>query len=189
MQAHKLSKELRILFAEYDPAIPKLALGLRSLILEMAPIAKETVYDAGYAVSVHFSFTDRWQDGFCMVIVYNRHVNLGFHQEAKLPDPEKRLKGRGKFMRRVPVQSEADFQEASVRELLCMAIEYALTRTDGQEGTDNRQLGLSSACVRIPGTLGEEWLRTTGHGCISCYYRLKIVTRTSAIWQGSQTAV
>jgi hypothetical protein len=125
MGARKPSKELQTLLAEYDPAIRNLASGLRSLVLELAPTAKETVYDAGYAVSVHFSFTDRWQDGFCMVVIYNRHVNLGFHRGAALPDPEKRLKGKGKFMRHVRVQSEADLQEASVRELLRVAIEHA----------------------------------------------------------------
>jgi hypothetical protein len=119
----KPSNELETLLAEYDPAIRKLALALRSLVVEEAPTATEIVYDAGYAVSIIFSFTERWQDGFCMVVVYTKHVNLGFHRGAELPDPDKRLQGTGKLVRHLKVKREADPQMPHLRDFLRRALE------------------------------------------------------------------
>ncbi len=118
MSVRKPGKELLALLAERDPAVAQLALALRALVLEEAPTARETVYDAGYTVAVHFSFTDRWQDAFCYVAVYARHVNLGFNRGADLPDPERRLKGTGKRMRHLTVRTEDDLRQQYVRDLL-----------------------------------------------------------------------
>src|SRR5262245_53238441 len=103
MGAQKPSKELTALLAKRDTAVIERYLGLRSLPLNVAPAARETVDDAGYTVSDIFSFTDRWQDSFCMVSCHARHVNLVFTWGARLPDPERRLQGKGKQMRHLQV--------------------------------------------------------------------------------------
>jgi hypothetical protein len=118
VSVRKPGKELLVLLAERDPAVAKLALALRALILERAPAARETVYDAGYTVAVHFSFTDRWQDAFCYVAVYARHVNLGFNRGTDLPDPERRLRGTGKRMRHLKVRTQDDLGQQYLRGLL-----------------------------------------------------------------------
>jgi hypothetical protein len=118
VSVRKPGKELLALLAERDPAVAKLALALRALILERAPAARETVYDAGYTVAVHFSLTDRWQDAFCYVAVYSRHVNLGFNRGAELPDPGRRLRGTGKRMRHLKVRTEDDLREQFLRDLV-----------------------------------------------------------------------
>jgi hypothetical protein len=69
-----------------------------------------------------FSFNDRWQDSFCMVVVYTKHVNLMFTHGAKLPDPDRRLRGSGKQIRHLQVKSEDDLQNEVLRHFLNAAI-------------------------------------------------------------------
>ncbi len=123
MAARRPSKELRELLAECDPVIAKLARGLRTLVLREAPAAHETVYDAGYAISVFFSFTERWQDAFCAVGVYSRHVNLGFPQGAELPDADRQLRGAGKRWRHLQVRTPDDLRQPHLGEFLRLAMQ------------------------------------------------------------------
>ena len=125
MASGKPSKELQALLAECDPAVAKLALRLRSLVVGESSTATEIVFDAGYAISIMFSFTDRWQDAFCHIAVYSRHVNLAFNQGAKLPDPDHRLKGSGKQLRHIQVRTEEHLQNKDLLDFLRLAIEHS----------------------------------------------------------------
>jgi hypothetical protein len=120
-------KELLAQLRRYDPAVVDLALGLRSVVLDAAPSANETVYDAGYTVSDVFSFTERWQDSFCMVTTYSKHVNLMFTHGAKLADPRRRLRGKGKQFRHLQVKSREDLDSEVLRHFLDAAIAQAQT--------------------------------------------------------------
>ena len=73
--------------ASYDPHISELTLALREMVLQEAPGAIESV-SRGYAFAIGFSFTGKpLKDGFCHVVTYSTHVNLGFNRGALLPDP------------------------------------------------------------------------------------------------------
>ncbi len=122
MAAKNAEQQLRTLLAKHDPDIVHLVLSLRSLVREVAPDANEIVYDAGYTVSDIFSFTDRWQDSFCYIAPFSKHVNLGFTWGAKLPDPGRRLRGKGKQMRHLQVRSDDDIESDDLRTLLEAAI-------------------------------------------------------------------
>jgi hypothetical protein len=66
--------------ASYDPHISDLTLALREVVLEEAPNAIESIVKT-YAVSIGFSFTGKpLKDGFCHIVTYASHVNLGFNQ-------------------------------------------------------------------------------------------------------------
>ena len=68
--------------ASYDPNVVSLALAVREVVLEEAPEAVESL-SKGYAVAIGFSFTGKpIKDGFCHVVAYNGHVNLGFNRGA-----------------------------------------------------------------------------------------------------------
>jgi hypothetical protein len=111
--------------APYDPHVSRLALALRELVLEEAPTAKES-FSRGYAVGIAFSFTGKpIKDGFCHVVAYANHVNLGFNQGATLPDPDRVLAGNGKSIRHVTIQGEEDLNHPFVRRYLRAAIERA----------------------------------------------------------------
>lgn len=116
-------RKLLSYLAPYDPHISKLALALREVVLEEAPDAIETVVKS-YAVSIGFSFTGKpLRDGFCHVVAYSSHVNLGFNRGALLPDPNKILVGNGKAIRHITIQDQRDLERPFLRRYLQAAIE------------------------------------------------------------------
>ena len=109
----------------YDPAIQKLALGLRSLVLkEMAP-CHENIYDAYNAVAIGYGFSDRLKDGVFHIAVYAKHVNLGFNHGASLNDPLGILQGAGKHIRHITIKSPADLARPEIRSYLRQALKIA----------------------------------------------------------------
>jgi hypothetical protein len=94
--------------AVYDPHVRELALSLRRMVLEAAPDAIESIYDAYNAVAIGFSFTGRLKDSFCHIAAYARHVNLGFNRGASLADPQRVLEGTGKLIRHIRMVRESD---------------------------------------------------------------------------------
>jgi hypothetical protein len=70
--------------AAYDPHISNLSLALREIVLEQAPEAIESIVK-GYAVAIGFSFTGKpLKDGFCHVVTYAAHVDLGFNRGSNI---------------------------------------------------------------------------------------------------------
>jgi len=55
---------------------------------------------------------------FGYVSVFTSHVNVGFFQGAGLPDPDRLLKGEGKFMRHVKLRPGTAIDAASLRRLI-----------------------------------------------------------------------
>jgi hypothetical protein len=109
--------------ASYDPHVSDLTLSLRELVLEEAPQAIETNVK-GYAVAIGFSFTGKpMKDGFCHVVAYKNHVNLGFNRGAFLADPNKVLEGSGKSIRHITIRNRKDLERPLLRRYLQAAIE------------------------------------------------------------------
>jgi hypothetical protein len=111
--------------AKYDPHVSSLALALRQIVLEEAPEAIESIAK-GYAVAIGFSFTGKpMKDGFCHVVAYSTHVNLGFNRGAELPDPAGILKGTGKAIRHMTLRDHLELDNPLIRRYLQAAIEQA----------------------------------------------------------------
>jgi hypothetical protein len=109
--------------SKYSPHISNLTLSLREIVLDEAPEALEHVIQT-YAVSIAFSFTGKpLKDGFCHIVTYADHVNLGFNRGAKLPDPRKLLKGTGKQIRHLTLTQPADLDAPHLRKFLRAAID------------------------------------------------------------------
>jgi hypothetical protein len=116
-------RKLLSYLASYDPHISNLTLALREVVLEEAPDAIESIFK-GYAVSIGFSFTGKpLKDGFCHVVTYSSHVNLGFNRGALLPDPSRVLAGKGKSIRHITIHNQNDLDRPYVRRYLQAAIE------------------------------------------------------------------
>ena len=109
----------------YGPAITKLALSVRQLVLEEAGGAVELIYDAYSAVSSGYSFTGRPSDSCVYVATYAKGVNLGFWDGVSLPDPEGLLEGAGKRARHVKIRSLTDLERPAVRALVKAAVALA----------------------------------------------------------------
>lgn len=73
---------------------------------KVAPGALERVYDAYNALAIGFAAGDSLRETFAAVVVYPKHVNLGFNQGASLDDPRGILVGEGKAMRHVRASAE-----------------------------------------------------------------------------------
>ncbi|HEY1679026.1 MAG TPA: DUF1801 domain-containing protein [Candidatus Sulfotelmatobacter sp.] len=115
-------RELLGYLAAYDPHVSHLALALREVVLEEAPQAKESIVKS-YAVAVGFSFTGKpLKDGFCHVVAYATHVNLGFNRGALLADPNRILHGTGKSIRHITVRDQGELENPAVRKYLQAAI-------------------------------------------------------------------
>lgn len=109
--------------AVYHPHVSHLALALREIVLEEAPDAIESIVKS-YAVAIGFSFTGKpLKDGFCHVVTYATHVNLGFNRGALLPDPSRILKGNGKSIRHVTIKDQGELEKPAIRKYLQAAIE------------------------------------------------------------------
>lgn len=117
------------LLSTRDAAVTRLALSVREIVVDEAPGAVETVLDVKYAISIGYSFTGKvLKDGFCHIVVYKSHVNLGFNFGSALPDPHHVLEGTGKQVRHVRLTAPADLEGvrlAYMRRLLQEAIQRA----------------------------------------------------------------
>lgn len=113
--------------APYDPHLSRLTLALREVVLEEAPDAIESI-SKGYALAIGFSFTGKpLKDGFCHVVTYSSHVNLGFNRGALLPDPNKILMGKGKSIRHITIHDQRELEHPCIRRYLQAAIEQVRT--------------------------------------------------------------
>ena len=109
--------------AAYDPHVSDLTLALREVVLEEAPAAIESIVKS-YAVAIGFSFTGKpLKDGFCHIVTYADHVNLGFNRGAQLPDPNRILVGKGKSIRHMTIRNHGELENPVMRRYLQAAIE------------------------------------------------------------------
>lgn len=123
--------------APYDPHIADLTLALRDIVLEAAPEAIESL-SKGYAVAIGFSFTGKpLKDGFCHIVTYPTHVNLGFNRGALLPDPHGVLAGSGKAIRHITIRNQSELERPFLRRYLQAAIEQI---GELAQNTPNRNL-------------------------------------------------
>jgi hypothetical protein len=109
----------------YDRAIQKLALSLRSLVLEEMAPCYENIYDAYSAVAIGYGSSDRLQDGVFHIAVYTNHVNLGFNEGATLDDPLGILKGAGKRIRHITINTPGDLARPEIRSYVRRACKLA----------------------------------------------------------------
>jgi hypothetical protein len=115
--------QLLTYLASYGPHISDLTLALRDAVLEEAPDAVESIVK-GYALAIGFSFTGKpLKDGFCHIVTYSSHVNLGFNRGALLPDPNRVLIGKGKSIRHITIHDQSELDQPFIRRYLQAAIE------------------------------------------------------------------
>src|ERR1700758_837789 len=109
--------------AAYNPHVSDLTLAMREVVLEEAPDAIESIAK-GYALAIGFSFTGKpLKDGFCHIVTYETHVNLGFNRGALLPDPNRILAGTGKAIRHITIHNQNELEHPAIRRYLQAAIE------------------------------------------------------------------
>lgn len=108
-----------------EPELQDLFHQVRELILEICPAANELLYHT-HALTDVFSINEKLSGGFCHLPIYQQHLNLGFNQGAKLPDPKGLLQGTGKAIRHVPIRQASDLETLGLKALVSEAIIQAM---------------------------------------------------------------
>ena len=97
-----------------NPALQKLARGLRSLVKASVPGTKTTVNSWGIP-------TFETDVPFCFYMIGMKHVTFGFHYGTSLHDPERLLEGTGKNIRHVKLRTPQDLEQKGLKELVIAA--------------------------------------------------------------------
>ena len=128
---NKASEEqLAGFIAKYTPEIGALALKALAKMRARLPGAIELVYDNYNALAIGFSPTERASDVVFSITLYPRWVSLFFFRGAGLPDPQKLLKGNGKQVRHIVLESAADLDKPAVKALMDRALERSANPLD-----------------------------------------------------------
>jgi hypothetical protein len=115
---------------KYTPEVGATARAALKRLRARVPGAVELVYDNYNALAIGFAATERASDVVVSLALYPRWVSLFFLQGARLPDPQKVLRGGGKKVRHVVLKSADDLDEPAIRELLSHALELAPQKFD-----------------------------------------------------------
>jgi hypothetical protein len=143
------SEELIRELAQFDLKVGELALGLREMVLEEAPVAIEKVFRV-YALVFWYSLTGRMADAFVQVVVYPKGVNLMFNRGAELNDPDGVLVGEGKIIRHIKVRRPEDLKNRHLRKFIRAALRHAksIARETAREqeiaGKSHKKIGRPS---------------------------------------------
>ncbi len=111
----------------YSERVRALFHELRGFVREAAPDAVGLVYDAYNAFGINFSSSDELADGYCTVVAYSTHVNLGFNRGAELTDPKGLLLGKGKTWRHLQVRAMPDLDREGAGALIAEARALSLS--------------------------------------------------------------
>jgi hypothetical protein len=122
MKSKAPEEQLAGFIAKYTPEIGVLAQEALAKMRARLPGAIELVYDNYNALAVGFSPTERVSDVIFSITLYPRWVSLFFFRGADLPDPQKLLKGSGKQVRHIILESAADLDKPAVKALMDRAL-------------------------------------------------------------------
>jgi hypothetical protein len=123
-------KQLAGFIAKYTPEIAALGRAALAKMRARLPGAIELVYDNYNVLAIGFGPTERTSDVIFSIVLYPRWVSLFFFHAAKLPDPEKLLKGSGKAVRHIVLAGAADLDRPAVRALMAQALDAAAVSLD-----------------------------------------------------------
>lgn len=123
-------EQLAGFIAKYTPEIGALAQEALAKMRARLPGAIEIVYDNYNALAIGFCPTERTSDVIFSITLYSRWVSLFFFRGADLPDPQKLLKGSGKQVRHIILESAADLDKPAVKALMDRALERSVNPLD-----------------------------------------------------------
>nr|WP_298997070.1 DUF1801 domain-containing protein [uncultured Allomuricauda sp.] len=118
----KPNPQLKKFLEPYDDSIQKLALDLRSFILDIVPETNELIWDNYNAVAIAYSKSEKLKDAFCHIAVYEKHVNFGFNRGAELTKTNVKLNGKGKLIRHISVKDFNSFPSEEIKPMIWEAV-------------------------------------------------------------------
>lgn len=117
--------QLRGFIAKYDPGIAALAEAALKKMRARLPGATAVVYDNYNGLAIAFGPNERRGDFIFSITLYPRWVSLFFTAGARLPDPQKLLKGSGTAIRHIVLDDASTLDQPAVRALMQEALARA----------------------------------------------------------------
>lgn len=127
--------ELAGFVEKFAPPMQELIRSSRAKLAERFPDAVQLVYDNYNFFVIGFGPTHRPSDSVFSLAAQRSGLNLCFLQRApELPDPEHLLRGEGKVVRNLRLESADDLDRPPVRALVDAALELCRIPMEASEG-------------------------------------------------------
>jgi hypothetical protein len=117
--------QLRAFIEKLDPKIQKLFRAVRAAVCKRFPTANELAYDYSDALVVSYAPADKGIDGILAIRASDAGVLLYFSQGPQLPDPKRLLRGSGKQVRFIPLESASQLAHPDVDALIAATVQQA----------------------------------------------------------------
>jgi hypothetical protein len=111
-----------------DKYPPEIAATTRACLAKMRqrlPGAAVLIYDNYNSLAVGFGPSEKPSEAIFSIVPYPRWILLFFLQGARLPDPHGLLKGTGKVVRSIRLESAEDLDKPAIGELIAVALQNA----------------------------------------------------------------
>jgi hypothetical protein len=133
MKPNSPEKQLDGFLDKYTPEIAAFARDALARLRDRLPGAVEMVYDNYNWLVIGFGPTERPSKAVLSLVLAPRHVTLCFLHGAKLRDPQRRLRGSGKQVRNVRLETTDTLDEPAVAALIAAAVAAADPPFDPEE--------------------------------------------------------
>jgi hypothetical protein len=121
------ARQLARLMTEHDPAVVKVAQGALRKLDALIPGGVRLVYDNYNALVIAYGPSAKASEAVLSIALYPRWVTLFFLKGAFLTDPAGVLKGSGRQVRSVVLESAKDLDRREVKALVRAAIDQTRT--------------------------------------------------------------
>jgi hypothetical protein len=118
VKTQSAENQLDAFLNKYSSDIRDLACTVLERLRRLIPGAVEMVYDNYNALVIGFGPTERPSEAVISIALYPRWINLFFLNGIELNDPNKILKGNGKFVRHVVLTEASVLEQPEVLKLI-----------------------------------------------------------------------
>jgi hypothetical protein len=125
MRSLSPEKQLARFIGKFSPPMAGLIRASRKKMRVLLPRAVEMVYDNYNFFVIGYAPGERPSEAIFSLAAQAKGLSLCFLQGAGLPDPDGLLKGSGKVVRNIRIDSSAAFDRPGVRALISAALEHA----------------------------------------------------------------
>jgi hypothetical protein len=139
------AQQLGSFLAKFEPRVAASARAVLARLRKRLPGAIELVYDNYNALAIGFGPSEKASEAIFSIAVYPRWVSLFFLQGAKLPDPDKVLRGSGAQVRHIVLTEPKILEQPAVKKLMSLALASAKKPLDPKQ---RRRLIIRSISVK-----------------------------------------
>jgi hypothetical protein len=139
------AQQLRSFLAKFDPRVAASARAALVRLRKKLPGAIEIVYDNYNALAIGFGPSEKASEAIFSIAVFPRWVSLFLLQGAKLPDPDKVLKGSGTRSRHIVLSDRNILEQPAVKKLMALALKSARKPLEPKQ---RRQLIIKSVSAK-----------------------------------------